>query len=89
MHSTMQGLRKYFFTGKAQCIHDQKMCLLCKRLLYGPSDTNNAKVHRVSHCYIQAYNAVRPTLGQVLYTSLHTFVTYRSRFVFDFETVLL
>ena len=27
--------------------------------------------------------------GQVLYTSLHTFVTYRSRFVFDFETVLL
>ena len=27
--------------------------------------------------------------GQVLYTSLHIFVTYRSRFVFDFETVLL
>ena len=26
---------------------------------------------------------------QVLYTSLHTFVTDRSRFVFDFETVLL
>ena len=65
------------------------MWLLCKRLLHGPSDTNNAKVHRVSHCHIQAKKMQYVLQGQVLYTSLHIFVTYRSRFVFDFETVLL